>query len=71
MLRDINELRLADLELRDANEQLTAQLSTIQDLQEGLREQALRDPLTGLYNRRYLEETVGRELARAQREASR
>ena len=68
VLRDINELRLADLELRDANEQLTAQLSTIQDLQEGLREQALRDPLTGLYNRRYLEETVGRELARAQRE---
>jgi diguanylate cyclase (GGDEF)-like protein len=68
VLRDINELRLSDLELRAANEQLTAQLSTIQDLQEGLREQALRDPLTGLYNRRYLEETVGRELARAQRE---
>jgi diguanylate cyclase (GGDEF)-like protein len=68
VLRDINALRLAQLELRDANEQLTAQLATIQNLQEGLREQALRDPLTGLYNRRYLEETVGRELARSQRE---
>ncbi len=68
VLRDINELRLAELELRDANEKLTAQLVTIQTLQDGLREQALRDPLTGLYNRRYLEETVGRELARAERE---
>ena len=68
VLRDINELRVADLELRDANEQLKAQLVTIENLQEGLREQALRDPLTGLYNRRYLEETLGRELGRAERE---
>ncbi|MCB0905431.1 MAG: GGDEF domain-containing protein, partial [Actinobacteria bacterium] len=52
----------------DANEKLTAQLATINTLQDGLREQALRDPLTGLYNRRYLEETFGRELARAARE---
>ncbi len=68
VLRDINALRLTELELRDANEKLTAQLVTIQTLQDGLREQALRDPLTGLYNRRYLEETFGRELARAERE---
>ena len=27
----------------------------------------MRDPLTGLYNRRYLEETMGRELPRARR----
>jgi diguanylate cyclase (GGDEF)-like protein len=67
VLRDINELRLSEMELREANAQLTAQLATIQTLQDGLREQALRDSLTGLYNRRYLEETVGRELARAQR----
>ena len=70
VLRDINDLRLTDLELRDANEKLTAQLVTIQTLQDGLREQALRDPLTGLYNRRYLEETIGRELARAEREGA-
>lgn len=37
-------------------------------LQSQLREQATRDPLTGLYNRRYLEETLRRELARAERE---
>ncbi|HET9651480.1 MAG TPA: CHASE domain-containing protein, partial [Usitatibacter sp.] len=28
---------------------------------------SMRDPLTGLYNRRYLEETIGRELPRARR----
>ena len=33
-----------------------------------LHEQAIRDALTGLYNRRYLEETLRRELARADRE---
>jgi diguanylate cyclase (GGDEF)-like protein len=27
----------------------------------------MRDPLTGLYNRRYLDETIGRELPRARR----
>lgn len=32
-----------------------------------LREQSVRDPLTNLYNRRYLEESMERELARAGR----
>jgi diguanylate cyclase (GGDEF)-like protein len=32
-----------------------------------LRELSVRDPLTGLFNRRYLEETLGRELNRAER----
>ena len=36
-------------------------------LRETLRHQALRDPLTGLFNRRYLEETLERELRRATR----
>ena len=36
-------------------------------LQEVLREQAIRDPLTGLFNRRYLDETLARELHRHQR----
>ena len=36
-------------------------------LQEALREQALRDPLTGLFNRRYLDETLHRELSRRER----
>jgi diguanylate cyclase (GGDEF)-like protein/PAS domain S-box-containing protein len=36
-------------------------------LREELREQATHDPLTGLCNRRYLEESLGRELHRARR----
>jgi len=36
-------------------------------LRETLRGQAIRDPLTGLFNRRYLEETLNRELHRVQR----
>jgi diguanylate cyclase (GGDEF)-like protein/PAS domain S-box-containing protein len=39
-------------------------------LREKLREQATRDPLTGLYNRRYLEESLARELHRANREGA-
>jgi len=34
-------------------------------LREKLRSQSVRDPLTGLYNRRYLDETLDLELARA------
>lgn len=36
-------------------------------LHEDLRNQAIRDPLTGLYNRRYAEESLDRELHRATR----
>ncbi len=36
-------------------------------LREALREQAIRDPLTGLFNRRYLDQTLLRELHRCQR----
>lgn len=38
------------------------------DLRTMLREQAIIDPLTNLYNRRYLEASLPRELHRAQRE---
>jgi diguanylate cyclase (GGDEF)-like protein/PAS domain S-box-containing protein len=36
-------------------------------VEEALRELSVRDPLTGLFNRRYLEETLNRELWRAAR----
>jgi len=36
-------------------------------LRETLRNQSIRDALTGLYNRRYMEETLDRELRRAER----
>jgi diguanylate cyclase (GGDEF)-like protein len=44
-------------------------ISNIQ-LRETLREQALRDALTGLYNRRLMEEGLAREIARAQRDST-
>lgn len=37
-------------------------------LREKLRNQALRDPLTGLYNRRYMEDTLDRQVRLAERE---
>jgi diguanylate cyclase (GGDEF)-like protein len=37
-------------------------------LRDRLQQQSIRDPLTGLFNRRYLEETLEREVHRARRE---
>lgn len=54
--------------LEDANLALHDQIGKIRDLQEKLREQANRDSLTGLFNRRYLEGTLERELSRCKRE---
>ena len=56
--------------LEAANAILHEQIAKIQDLQEKLREQANRDSLTGLFNRRYLEGTLQRELARCKREGA-
>ncbi len=39
-------------------------------LRESLRQQSIRDPLTGLFNRRYMEETLEREVRRAARHQS-
>jgi diguanylate cyclase (GGDEF)-like protein/PAS domain S-box-containing protein len=36
-------------------------------LRDSLREMSIRDPLTGLFNRRYMEETLNRELSHAAR----
>ncbi|PMR88315.1 diguanylate cyclase [Xanthomonas arboricola] len=49
-----------------AAEQLSLALSNLR-LRESLRRQSIRDPLTGLYNRRYLEESLSHELARCAR----
>jgi diguanylate cyclase (GGDEF)-like protein len=47
-------------------EQIALALSNLW-LRESLRQQSVRDPLTGLYNRRFLEETLDRELSRLER----
>jgi diguanylate cyclase (GGDEF)-like protein len=40
----------------------------IEQLHEELREQAIRDSLTGLYNRRYMQDVFKQEFSRARRE---
>jgi diguanylate cyclase (GGDEF)-like protein len=49
-----------------AAEQLSLALANLR-LKETLRTQSIRDPLTGLFNRRYLEVSLERELQRAAR----
>lgn len=68
--KEITDRRRMEEELRQANERLNLQLNEIETLQNNLREQAIRDSLTGLYNRGYLNETLERELAHAGRDQS-
>lgn len=67
-LRDITERHCSELKLAEALATSEERLRTITRLHEQLQEQALRDPLTGLYNRRHLSELFAREQARSQRE---
>ena len=62
------EAQEAHKEAQSANRRLRKQLREIRALQAQLREEAIRDPLTGCFNRRYLEETLDREFSRALRE---
>jgi diguanylate cyclase (GGDEF)-like protein len=68
VFRDVTERKQVEKQLRSANDRLQSQLIEIGTLQSKLRSQAIRDPLTNLFNRRYLDETFDRELARAARE---
>ena len=52
-----------------AAESLALALANVK-LREKLREQTIRDPLTLLYNRRYLEDAMVREISRARRAGS-
>ncbi len=68
VFRDITLRKEHEARLQTQNKQLQTQLEEIRLLRDQLREQATRDPLTNLYNRRYLEEMLQQELARASRE---
>jgi diguanylate cyclase (GGDEF)-like protein/PAS domain S-box-containing protein len=62
--------QLSQLQLAvKVSEAIKLSLSNLK-LREKLRAEAIHDPLTGLFNRRYLEETLPRELHRARRRNS-
>lgn len=68
ILTDITE-RIANEDLLfETNEKLNAQLVEIHILKDQIEDLAVRDALTGLYNRRFLNETLSREFSRAGRE---
>jgi diguanylate cyclase (GGDEF)-like protein len=56
------------LKARQIAEQVALSLSNAK-LRQVLRNQSIKDPLTGLFNRRYMEETMTREIIRAQRKS--
>ncbi len=71
LLRVNRRLAIAESRLRSANEDLSSRLAEIGELNQRIHEQAIRDPLTGLYNRRYLDEMLEREISRAKRDGYR
>ena len=63
----LNDTRV---KLRQSEQALQGQLDAVQSLQAQLTEQGNRDPLTGLYNRRYLNDSLQREFDRCARDGS-
>lgn len=62
----VDDEKVIQCNIRDVTERKQAQDALLKS-QALLREQSVRDHLTGLFNRRYLEETLERELLRSTR----
>jgi PAS domain-containing protein len=60
-LHDVTEQQHAQARMVQTLAERNSQLSQVAALQDELREQALRDPLTGLHNRRALEQRFAQE----------
>jgi len=67
LMQDISEQENLIVSLRKQTDELQQRLATIEQLKNRIREQSIRDPLTNLYNRRFLNEFMERELALARR----
>lgn len=67
ILEDISQRKQVEVDLENANQRLRSQLEDIHQLQIQLKEQVNRDSLTGVFNRRYLDQTLAREIAHAAR----
>ena len=66
--QDVTERMRSHAGLQEVNVELSRRLDDIHELQKQLREQVMRDPLTGMYNRRFLDNALQTEVARAVRE---
>lgn len=66
--RDITERKGLENKLKEVNISLQNQLNENESLRAKLQEQAIRDPLTGAFNRRYFSEALDQEAARSARE---
>lgn len=66
-LTDVSELKRTQLQLTRLNRDLVHKVDEVHQLQSRLHEMAVRDALTGLHNRRFLDEQLPYELARARR----
>jgi diguanylate cyclase (GGDEF)-like protein len=67
LLRDVSDRIHMEQDHKRAMELLLEKTTEIQALSASLREQAIRDPVTSLYNKCYLTESLNTELARAAR----
>lgn len=62
---DVTDLKHFESQLSQANRSLEQRIGEVLQLQEQLHEQATRDGLTGLYNRRHFDQALAAEIARA------
>lgn len=58
MSMDITEQKKLEYQVREANRALKEKVREISQLRDELHDQAIRDALTGLYNRRFMEDKV-------------
>jgi diguanylate cyclase (GGDEF)-like protein len=68
LARDITERKLLENQLKSVNQSLQNQLDENERLRLQLQEQAIRDPLTGVFNRRFFAAALDRETAQSIRD---
>jgi diguanylate cyclase (GGDEF)-like protein len=67
VVRDVSEQQERQAAVEELNRQLAEQVEVIERLRAELAEEAVRDPLTGLHNRRHLDRELAAALARRPR----
>lgn len=65
VVRDVSEQQARQRAVERLNEQLADQVAEVERLRAALAEEAVRDPLTGLHNRRHLDRVLVADLAGA------